>query len=427
MRRHLSTILLLACAAGFALGVAQLFKLRFEAGDVYPEYSSLRADPLGAMAFYESLEKLPGLSVRRDHSAANKLPEGRNTVYLHLAARTPEWKWLPEETWKEIDAFLLGGGRLAITFFPEAAVSFRFLDDLELDSDEPAKKKSGDNKETKPAKPGRKDRRTLRKRSGERAFELDSVKKRWGVEFSHVKLSLGDGDTYEPARVANKSALPLPGFLDWHSATVFTNLDETWRTIYARGTNPVVIERRFGAGTVVLASDSYFLSNEALRKDRHPGLLAWLVGANQRVVFDEAHFGIVETSGVAVLIRKYRLHALAAALIVLAGLFIWKNSVSLVPPHGIERAQDYVAGKDTAAGFVNLLRRNIPARDILNVCFEEWSKTMGQGRRVPLSRIEQARAVIAAEKAGAQRDPVAAYKKICERLNHAGSINSSQP
>ena len=34
--------------------------LRFESGDVYPVYSSLRSDPLGTRAFYDSLEDLEG-------------------------------------------------------------------------------------------------------------------------------------------------------------------------------------------------------------------------------------------------------------------------------------------------------------------------------------------------------------------------------
>ena len=68
----------------------QLFRLRFEAGDVYPAYSSLRTDPLGTMAFYESLQRIAGFSVRRDYSRANRLPEVRDTCYLHLAATVGE-------------------------------------------------------------------------------------------------------------------------------------------------------------------------------------------------------------------------------------------------------------------------------------------------------------------------------------------------
>ena len=131
MKKRLPIVLLLACAAAFAFGVVQLFKLRFEVGDVYPEYSSLRTDPLGAMALYESLERLPGLSIRRDYSAANQLPGGKDTTCLHLAAWTFDWDELPKETWKEIDAFLLNGGRLAITFFPEKTNPFRWVDEAE--------------------------------------------------------------------------------------------------------------------------------------------------------------------------------------------------------------------------------------------------------------------------------------------------------
>src|SRR5712691_320269 len=58
-----------ACAvllvAVFLIGIVELFLLRFEAGDVYPPYSSLRADPIGTKALYESLEKIPGATVAR--------------------------------------------------------------------------------------------------------------------------------------------------------------------------------------------------------------------------------------------------------------------------------------------------------------------------------------------------------------------------
>src|SRR5262249_17870807 len=158
---------------------------------------------------------------------------------------------------------------------------------------------------------------------------------------------------------------------------------------YARGTNAVVIERAWGPGTLVMATDSYFVSNEAMRKERHPELLAWLVGQNKEVVFDEAHLGIVETPGVGTLIRKYRLQWPLLGLILLAALFIWKNSVSLAPPYSAEQRQEYVAGKEIAAGFVNLLRRNIPSRDVLKVCFVEWKKSFPSGGKYASTRQEQ--------------------------------------
>jgi hypothetical protein len=234
------------------------------------------------------------------------------------------------------------------------------------------------------------------------------------VECGFVKLNPGEGDVYEPACVVNKTDLPLPQTLDWHSGITFTNLDKSWRTIYARGTNAVVIERQFGHGTVVMAADSYFLSNEAMRKERHADLLAWLVGPNRNVVFDEAHLGVMETSGVAVLMRKYHLIGLAAGLILLAGLFIWKNSASLVPPLTDEKQPPYVAGKDATAGFVNLLRRNIPADKLLETCFTEWKKSAPGSGKYSAPRLQQAEALF---KSHHDRNPVQTYREICEVVN----------
>jgi hypothetical protein len=147
-------------------------------------------------------------------------------------------------------------------------------------------------------------------------------------------------------------------------------------------------------------------------------LLAWLIGANQHIVFDEAHFGVVETPGVAMLMRKYRLHGLAAGLLLLAGLFIWKNASRLVPPHAEPDRPDYIAGKDSAAGFVNLLRRSIPPRDLLTVCFAEWKKSTGPAGQYSVPRRQQAEAEFQAENSRPARDrnPIATYKKICSIL-----------
>lgn len=258
MKKRLAIVLLAACAVGFAFGLMHLFRLRFAVGDVYPEYSSLRADPLGAMAFCESLERMPGLSVRRDFSDTNELPEGKGTVYLHLAARSRDWSGLPDELVREIEHFLAGGGRLVITFFPETARPRRsLLDDEDVDRDQSPKQKSKGDK----AKAGRKKKQDHH----DPKLQRTPLKEWWGLEFAFVALEPGEDDAHQPASVVRKADLALPETLEWHSAVVLTNLSQSWRTIYARGKNPVVVERTFGSGSVVVATDSYFLSNEALR------------------------------------------------------------------------------------------------------------------------------------------------------------------
>jgi hypothetical protein len=356
---------------------------------------------------------MPGLAVRRDFSAGNRLPEESRTTYLHLAASSHDWHSLPQDLMQEIESFVSRGGRLVVTLLPETRPPLAFIP-RPVTTGTSTNKPSKTAKSPGPAKAGKK----------KGAPDIDellhqvSLKTKWGLEFGFLPLPQAAAGAHKPAPAVNRSDLPLPETLDWHSATVFTNLDKAWQTIYARGTNPVVIERRFGTGAVVMATDSYFLSNEALRKDRHADLLAWLVGPAKQVVFDESHFGIVEEPGVSTLIRKYHLYGLAAGLILLAGLFIWKNALSFVPPYPPEEGADYVAGKDAAAGFVNLLRRNVPARDLLNLCFAEWTKSLTRGNAHLIARVDQAQTVLEAENARPQRDrnPVKTYQEISRIL-----------
>jgi len=411
MRRYIPIIGLFACVAIFLFGLVELFQLRFEGGDVYPSYSSLRADPLGTMAFYESLGKIPGLSVRRDFSDSNQLPDDPGTVYLHLAARSYDWKWVPDDLFQDVKNFLARGGRLVIAFYPQTTSAREFYFNDDTNRTNMVKSVTGAKRST--VKPMRKHV------PGEGDFSETDLEKEWGFHKSFNDLPQEE-DTYQPVNVKNTSDLSLPDELSWHSGMVFTNCDYEWRAVYSRGHDPVVIERKFGQGSVVMASDSYFLSNEAMEGDRHAEFLAWLVGGSRNVVFDEAHLGIVEAPGIAGLMRKYHLHGLAAALLVLAGLFIWKNTVSLVPPQAGEKRQDFVTGKDSATAFVNLLRRSVAPGDLLSVCFAEWKKGVAPGGRIPASRIQQAEVIFQAEnsKPSRERNSADSYRKISKALGN---------
>jgi len=399
MKRTLPLLLLVLGGGAFALGLFELFKLRYAVGDVYPRYSSLRTDPLGTMIFYESLEQCPGLSVRRDFSANNQLPESRDTAYLQLAASCWDWVSLPEELFFKIEQFVRAGGRLIITFLPEPSQPFRFIAGTGKPTPMP-KQKPGPGSNNRPVSP------------------RDFLKERWGVEFGYVPLPTGDSSAYQPVPVIKRGDLPSPETLPWHSGMTFTNLANSWQIIYARGTNAVLIERKFGAGSVLMATDTYFVSNEAMAKERHADLLAWMIGPQRQVIFDEVHLGLMETPGISTLMRRYHLQALAVGLLVLAGLFFWKNASSLVPPYAEEEAPQEVAGKDASAGLVTLLRRNITPGDVLRVCFEQWTKSFSQDSGHSIARVDQAQAVLEAEEARAkiERNPVRAYQEISRIL-----------
>ncbi len=408
MKKRIPILILAACAIGFLAGTLELFRLRFETGDMYPEYSSLRAGPLGTMVLYESLEKLPRIEVKRDFSAEGKLPEGASTSYLHLGANIWEWCYFSGDDYEEINQFATKGGRLVVTFFPQSMVS-PFMRGAMLP---PAIRT---NAAVLPKKsPGGKSA----KRNFANLGDWQELRERLGLELDFSPLSPGVDKVYQPALAVNQSKLPLPDILNWHSGIVFTNLDKSWQVIYSRGYNPVVIERKIGKGSIVFASDSFFISNEGLQKDRHAELLAWLVGQNRKMLFDEAHFGIVEHPGMAGLMWKYRLHGVALGLLLLVGLFIWQQAVSFVPSPPAVAASREVVGREAGSGFVNLLRRNVKPGELLGVCFQEWSKSLLQRSGFSLSRVDQAQNVMEAEQAQPvlSRNPVRAYREISRIL-----------
>ena len=82
MTRPLQLGFLLAVAGLFLGGLVRLMHLRLETGDVYPRYSSLRTDPFGCKALFESLDRLPGVRTRRNHdSLAGFTSDQRCTIF----------------------------------------------------------------------------------------------------------------------------------------------------------------------------------------------------------------------------------------------------------------------------------------------------------------------------------------------------------
>ncbi|MGQ9592828.1 MAG: DUF4350 domain-containing protein, partial [Planctomycetota bacterium] len=310
MKTSLSLLILLLFLATFAAGLAYLFERRFEPGQVYPPHSSLRADRLGTAILYESLERLPGVSVRRDFRGFRRPPPGRGTTWIHLGVRADDLRALEHRAAEAIERFLGDGGRLVIA--------------LSAKGPWPPARKSPPEEE-----------------AGGEAPERVSFEARWGVRFGAVPIARrarGDGG---PVAVCRRSE-GLPRAILWRAQTVLEDLEGSWEVIYERDEKAVLAERRSGRGTLVLAADSFVATNAAMVEERYPDLLAWLVGPSRHVVFEEAHLGLY------------------------------------APPHAEEEVHD-VAGRDSAAGFVNLLRRNIPEDRLVEACIAEWKKTFGCG------------------------------------------------
>jgi hypothetical protein len=436
-RRAGTAVWLVLLAAVLAAGIVELLRLRFAVGDVYPPYSSLRSDPLGAKAFHDSLAGLGGVTVRRHYRDAHKLAAGGEATLFFLGTSVGATRRVPLAEVRALEQFMFGGGRVVVAFSPLNTQPWADRREAERKKKETGKKRTdpetpGPDKESeKRSESAGEDVKEQAREKKRRADRLDpdtedayvgrweNLHERWGVRFNYEALRL-DRDTgiYEgvPVRRQTDAAL-LPETAGWHSALYFTELKGEWRPVYVRAeAKPVVIERRFGRGSLVLASDSYLFSNEALRNERQPALLAWFTGPAGSVVFDEHHLGVKEQPGVASLMRKYRLHGVVGGFLLLALLFVWKNATSLVPPRDDDApvlATDQVEGRDAASGFVNLLRRGIGGGDIAGVCFEEWKRARaGDGRWA--DKTARMQAVLDGEKLRSKREqnPVAVYHEL---------------
>jgi len=107
-----SWLLVTLLSAGFLAGAIYLFDLHFAAGDVYPAYSSMRADPEGAKILYESLAGLPQLTVTRSLTPLSVLNTSGATILLLNASPTSENIQLIEQLARK-------GNRMVVALDPD--------------------------------------------------------------------------------------------------------------------------------------------------------------------------------------------------------------------------------------------------------------------------------------------------------------------
>jgi len=356
-------VLLVVLLGLFAALVAHLFVLRFSHGDVYPLYSSLRADPLGTKALADSLAALREATLVRNFDPLTRLePQAGQT--LVLAGTDPQAMLdLPEAEAQALDNLAAAGGRLVIALGPGQEHSL--FDD---DSDTAAVLLPPRRRPAKPpAQPPAKGKTSP---APPELAVKESLGAHWGVTVMPLASPV-------PTPVTRAAGAPadLPEKLAWHNALALKLNKPGWRPLYLCRDQVVMAERSWGRGTLVLATDSYLLSNEALRQDRQTRLLAWLIGANPRIVFDETHLGVGYDPGVASLAWRYGLQGAAAGLLLLAALYLWRSVPSFLPPlPGGPTREEVELGHDQTAGFVNLLQRQLPAEELAAQCLAIWKQ-----------------------------------------------------
>ena len=92
--------------------------------------------------------------------------------------------------------------------------------------------------------------------------------------------------------------------------------------------------------------------------------------------------------------------------------------LALSPPLPTIQAQPFVAGRETSAGFINLLRRNISSRDLLQVCFAQWKKSVVKSGGTVSTRHVRVDALMktASEGRPSESQSLLLYQEICRTL-----------
>jgi hypothetical protein len=103
-------LLIVLLAALFTYGLIRAFSIRFATGEVYPEYSSLRASPKGAKLLYDSLARTPGVKVSRNYFPLEYLEESKATIFL--LSLNPEMFARPEPYLDPVERLAKRGNRV---------------------------------------------------------------------------------------------------------------------------------------------------------------------------------------------------------------------------------------------------------------------------------------------------------------------------
>jgi hypothetical protein len=365
----LAPVVALALAAA-ALG--WVFSVRLGGGDVYPAYSSLRADALGTRALYEALETLPDFRVDRELKPLARLDAQSRVVFLP-GLLWHEWEEIRVDELAALNAVAANGGTVVLAF---QAVSKAEEEDWlaaekeRKEREAKAKKQQGsadDEDEEKKKNSAKKSLPRDRRRSKEPATK--SLAEAWQVGFSVRNLQT----TQPRAWRAKDAPEELPEQTTWHSDLVFKpKAGSPWRTLFIRALEPVAVERPFGRGRIVLLGDAYALSNESMQKTRATALLAWLLGEHRRATFVESTLGLEQENGVGFLARRYGLGGALALLALLAALYLWRRMVAFYPVRDpLDVGGEVTLRYEPAAGMTALLRRALGAGGVLPASVEE--------------------------------------------------------
>lgn len=369
-RSYRNGLFLLLAALILTGGFGALMALRYHGTDVYPPYSSFRADQTGTKVLYESLLSL-GWRAERLLRPAPELNHPEETCVLVAA--------LPGDMIRDRDLINLAsaGARVVVGFSPGSGVS----DQLQRT----------------------KKRERWRKQSKGPLLNLELMRMA-----TPPKL---------PGTARPDASTTLPP-LHYYSDNYFRHATPDWKTLYTFYDRPVIVERQFGRGSLVFCADNFIFTNEALATEKNASLLLWLFGNKKRIVFEETHLGLYSERNLVWLAGKYDLGPFIIVLTITVLLFLWRQltAVSAAPPEaaGEIRSATELSGQALTA----LLRTTYRVRDLPQLGLKCWLDSAAARHCAP-NRLERIRTASAAH----SDDPLHSYNEAVKQYHRREDRN----
>jgi len=196
------------------------------------------------------------------------------------------------------------------------------------------------------------------------------------------------------------------GFIQVPRAGLQLRSDE-WKCLDGERTSCWFAEKALGKGKVRAMADGSVLRNGELHHERDTATIARAFAGGLPVVFDESHLGVNETGGVGVLLSRYRLFPAVGLMLFAAMLFVWRNSVSLLP----EREPVSAAmTPQPAASLRTLLAQRIPSGKLLEALATEWRRALPLLPAWHRGRSEEMESAL--ERAKTMKDPREGYAEL---------------
>ena len=349
----------------------------------YPAYSSFNNEELGLRAYYETARRL-GIPVERNYGTLAKLVGAKGTAIFASELTASDYRYQETKDLERYERVAKPGIRLL--FLMNEREENYVKDETKIgtagDARKAAEPKHDGEKQPEAKKDG------IPKPAGKRQDgknpkpkePVDNLRLHWGVELKSVETPHAE-TPWEKAVKGTDYVNQGVRFVT--SRVSFSKWSESWKPTAGADGQVYMLERNFDAGSVVLLLGLESFTNKTLLTKVDGARLASTLSGPAPLIFDEAHLGVADDETVTGYARQRHLQWLLLGLVVLAGLYVWRSSVSFVPALPEIRGTQ-IAGREAHAALISLLSQSIKRPDLPREIIAAWRESF---RMLPSSKV----------------------------------------